>query len=798
MRHQYFKYIPLLLLLSLPVWVFSQANQGMVDQLALPLNRMSQNNGREKVYIQLSKGSYELGEDLWFKSYLLNALSFSPSNLSKTLYVRVIKAGSPKPFWQERYAIVNGSVAGHVYLPDTLKEGNYRLEAFTKASFFKEDEEFKAFRWFTVVRDYKSLGTASAAPKKEAVSSSQKIQFDVFPEGGKLFSGVPGKFAFNAVDKGGMPVDVSGTLLENGKVLQEFKSVHAGMGSLEFTPLAGRKYSLQFKSAAADSTVELSGVDMLGTGLYLNSRDTSNLEFRIARASGFPETKVYLRGQIRGKTCFLASAMLDKELKITVPLKNFAYQGIAEFTVFDEQFKPLAERLVYVHLQRKLQIKAQLSKEPYGRREKATLNIQTTDEKGNPVPAELGISVYDKLYSNAGDPVNLLTYNFLSTQLKGKIYDPAFYFNEKNKRNAEALDLLLLTQGWRNYVWNEENLKAEGLKKALIFDETFGTVKFTKRLKQAPPGQLVNTFLSDEKGKPKNSAMIIPDAIGRFWVEAATLKAGRAANIYLKPMGPKEFEPRIKLNDPFLTIDTIAGTKRYSYPDQGSVEKPVAQPGLAATMDSRVFHLKEVNIKGAGTQTFRDKYLGKLDSLAKIDPSGAFICKHGQLNGFWQGFYCRLGGNGDLCTDTLTASPVEGRAYPLRRYEPSNRPGVWVLKEMTDAAYHNPNNGMTEEEILKLNNISKLSGYYPQKEFYQPDYDKDPLQEDSLPDARNTLLWAPSVVTNEKGEASLTFFCSDINSAFIIQAEGLTRGGLLGVQKLEFIVTKGKPVVENK
>lgn len=105
---------------------------------------------------------------------------------------------------------------------------------------------------------------------------------------------------------------------------------------------------------------------------------------------------------------------------------------------------------------------------------------------------------------------------------------------------------------------------------------------------------------------------------------------------------------------------------------------------------------------------------------------------------------------------------------------------------------------MTEEEILKLNNISKLSGYYPQKEFYQPDYDKDPLQEDSLPDARNTLLWAPSVVTNEKGEASLTFFCSDINSAFIIQAEGLTRGGLLGVQKLEFIVTKGKPVVENK
>jgi len=793
-----FQYLPLflLLLMNLPALVFPQSGNEMVDKLALPLNKVAQHISREQVYIQLSKGSYEAGEDLWFKAYLLNSLSFAPSALSKTLYVRVIREGSTKAFWQERYEIRNGSVSGHVYLPDTLKEGNYLLDAFTTASFYKEDGEFKAFRRFRVVQDYKALQTTSSDNKKESGRPNQKIQFGVFPEGGKLISGVQGKLAFKAVDTTGSPIDVRGILLENGKALQEFKSVHDGMGSVIFTPLAGKKYTLQLKTSALHSTIQLPEVHADGISLRLSSKDTSNLEFTVARPSGLLGTKVYFRAQMRGKTCFLSSAFLDGELKIQVLLNNFAYQGIAEFTVFNDQFMPVAERLVYVHPQKKLYISTELSKPTYTTREKAVLNIKTRDENGKPVAAELGISIYDKLYENAGDPVNLLTYSFLSTQLRGRIYAPAFYFDERNKGREESLDLLLLTQGWRNYVWDEENLKTEGIKQAVIFDETFGSVKFTKRLKQAPQSLFVNSFLSDEQGKPKNSELITPGLGGKFYVSSATLKVGEGANIYLKPMGLKEFEPRIILSDPFLILDTITKAKRYLYPYQSLVVKLAVQSGLTPTMDSRVFRLKEVKINGKGNQIFRDKYLGKLDSLAKIDPNGVFVCKHGQLNGYWQGYHCAAGPQGQ-CRDTLTTSPVEGRSYAICRYEPTARPNFWVLRETTFTEYHNPNNGMSEEEILKRNNISKLSGYYPQKEFYQPNYDKEP-NGDGLPDARNTLVWAPSMITDEKGEATVSFFCSDINSGFIVQAEGLTKGGLLGSQKLEFRVLEEKPPATGK
>jgi hypothetical protein len=211
-----------------------------------------------------------------------------------------------------------------------------------------------------------------------------------------------------------------------------------------------------------------------------------------------------------------------------------------------------------------------------------------------------------------------------------------------------------------------------------------------------------------------------------------------------------------------------------------------------------MFRLKEVKIVGAGTKTFRDKYLGKLDSLAKIDPNGAFVCKHGYLNNYVPGYYHVFGAiSAPACTDTLTSTPVEGKLYTILKYESLGRAdGRWILTGQAKAVYHNPNKGLSEDEILKLYNLSKLSGYYPKKEFYQPDYDKEPNGDGST-DARNTLLWAPSVLTDAKGEASLTFFCSDINSDFVIQAEGITTNGLLDTQQIEFKVLKSKKSVLN-
>ncbi|MBD0825540.1 hypothetical protein ICJ85_16155, partial [Aestuariibaculum marinum] len=136
-------------------------------------------------------------------------------------------------------------------------------------------------------------------------------------------------------------------------------------------------------------------------------------------------------------------------------------QGIAEFTLFNSELKPLAERLVYVNPQKQLHINTTLDKTEYKTREKVNLSIKVTDENGLPVIAHLGLSVFDKLYENNQDSKNILTHYMLSSQLKGNIYNPEYYFDENIplRHRQEALNLLMLTQGWRRYIWNIENLK---------------------------------------------------------------------------------------------------------------------------------------------------------------------------------------------------------------------------------------------------------------------------------------------------------------------------------------------------
>ena len=38
--------------------------------------------------------------------------------------------------------------------------------------------------------------------------------------------------------------------------------------------------------------------------------------------------------------------------------------------------------------------------------------------------------------------------------IRGDIFNPTYYFDERNANRLQALDLLLMTQGWRRYVWD--------------------------------------------------------------------------------------------------------------------------------------------------------------------------------------------------------------------------------------------------------------------------------------------------------------------------------------------------------
>jgi hypothetical protein len=72
--------------------------------------------------------------------------------------------------------------------------------------------------------------------------------------------------------------------------------------------------------------------------------------------------------------------------------------------------------------------------------------------------------------------------------------------------------------------------------------------------------------------------------------------------------------------------------------------------------------------------------------------------------------------------------------------------------------------------------------------FTAPEYLDEQKKLSRTPDLRNTLYWDPSVRTDKRGEASVTFWTSDLPGSYTINVQGITSAGeKISVQR-SFIV----------
>jgi hypothetical protein len=283
------------------------------------------------------------------------------------------------------------------------------------------------------------------------------------------------------------------------------------------------------------------------------------------------------------------------------------------------------------------------------------------------------------------------------------------------------------------------------------------------------------------------------DSAGTFIVTPDLLKKWQEDYVYLKPFGryrnqagpnlrdplaPPEFSLHIKLNDPFETINQIMKTNEIAYPLPLVIKEDDKKSSDQYKIDAGVVRIKEVTIKGERAGVIRGKYLGLLDSIATHPDD--YVCP-----------FCVLNCPRHLPNDIVTVQPFPGRCYekkpiPGKTYAVIylyDTPGEYTRK----VTYYYPK--YSEEELLIRNNLSRVKAYYGNREFYKPDYDQNP-GDIHIPDYRNTLLWEPSVITDEKGEATLSFYCSDINTFFIGRIEGVGGEGLLGNGSFNFSVRR--------
>src|SRR5665213_610119 len=108
----------------------------------------------------------------------------------------------------------------------------------------------------------------------------------------------------------------------------------------------------------------------------------------------------------------------------------------------------------------------------------------------------LSVSVYRLDSLHQPERGNIFTYLWLSSDIKGYIENPDYYFKNDNPETNEALNNLLLTQGWRTFDW--DNLSAENESSFAYMPENQGQIitgKVTNEI-TGEPAQDVLVYLS--------------------------------------------------------------------------------------------------------------------------------------------------------------------------------------------------------------------------------------------------------------------------------------------------------------
>jgi len=696
------------------------------------------------VYLQTDKGVYQPGEDIWFKGYVMQASTLFLSTSDTTLYIQLFTPDSLRIIHQEKVLIQNGIAEGYIPLKKAVPSGNYLLAAFTRDSFENDTTEFKACR---LIR----IGNRETRPSVSPPDPEKTFQLSFMPEGGNLVAGLLNTLGFKACTANGKSLDFEGTLDEDGVALTVIKSTHKGMGKFLLIPQPGKKYTVQESRSGA--SFPLPEIQPGGVILKKVRQTPGQLTFLAVKTPETPLEKVWVSARIRGVTLSTTPGLFKHDsLVIHLPVAALP-QGIVEFTLYDATLLPLAERLVYIHTGQDLTITTTLSKSAYLQKEKVTLRIKAEDQQGNPITAHLGISVYDQLFKNHSDQLNILSYAHLFTRINGNLDEPGYYFDPKNTDRLEALDLLLMTQGWRRYIRSSGETHTR-----YIPDAVYGTAG-NKRVR---PSTLL-IFSPDRLwfGAPVNVSKE-----GTFRLDSENMITG---NFYIKPLGKDEEGAKISFFDTFKAINALLQKKKIVYPLSVTTPETTDIPKLRGSI-----LLNEIVVKAQG-RMYSDPYMASLDSIATFDWNTDYVGKCNWLN----------------CGDCLSGKkPVEGVAYPKFKDGHTPRHNIeFDPNDVIQEPYHYPK--YTEEEIMKLFNIYRGKGFQVYKEFYSPDYAVDPASLQVF-DPRSTLIWKPGIITDEKGEAVIEFYTSDLEGEFIGNIEGLNDTGLLGATSFSFRVTEPK------
>ncbi len=295
-----------------------------------------------------------------------------------------------------------------------------------------------------------------------------KVDVRFSPEGGYLVAGLQNRVYFTARDPLGKPVHIEGVVVGSGGTKDAaVETTHEGMGSFSFVPQADQAYRLMLVTPeGANNQPKLPDVSTDRKIVISTSNAVfaagAPLEFNIRAAEpGLPlVAAAYCRGVHVGQQRLVTEVDTDAKNGsnlVVIPVAK-GVGGVIRLTVYDYSTsppKPVAERLVYRRMGRKLNVKIAGGDRQFSPGETVELSLTVTDEDQEPVAAAIGVAVTDDALLNLADDdtPGMPTHFLLLTEVENPedLEDANFYLSDEEDA-AVALDLLLGTQGWRRFV----------------------------------------------------------------------------------------------------------------------------------------------------------------------------------------------------------------------------------------------------------------------------------------------------------------------------------------------------------
>jgi hypothetical protein len=667
-------------------------------------------------------------------------------------------------------------------------------------------------------------------------SENTDVQF--LPEGGNMVANLPAHIGFKAIGEDGKGIDVSGIITDqNQKQVATFKSLHNGMGSFDLTAKDGETYTAKVTlPGGVIKEYPFPVIKAWGTILQVkNELEKDSLEVSVGASNDIAQAgeSYFLIGKARGIICYAAIVNFKVARLVKRKIaKSLFPSGITHFTLMTTNRQPLNERLVFIDQQDNLNIKLTTDRPFYNKRDSVALSVKVTDKDGKPIKGNFSLAVTDdaQVKTDSLNNENIITRLLLASDLKGYIKAPGYYLSSKTEVVWQALDNLLLTQGWVGYNW-QQVLNAPA-------------ITYQPEHEFEVKGSVLNAFNKPVKGtdvvlfskSPSLSMDTVTDNNGRFtfhhfpqidtpqFILKAINKNGKSFNvgITVDEVKPPDFiKPESSLVVPwYVNSDTtllnyaksnaLAKQQQY-FPESGHVLKEVIVTAKKIIKGSQNLNgsgnadqvIDEKELENAGKKTFLDLFYEKIPGfkLGSFRGGTWFFVKYKIAEFLFDGVPITyeeiyLLNNLTRYFESHSAEDIKGIEvnfsgkftgnYQNRFHIYDNAALQHAFIEITTRS----GNGIIIDNTPGMYLYKSLALSYP-KQFYKPKYTVNDTTK-HVPDLRSTIDWEPNIITDTNGEAKVSFYTADKPSTYTLIIEGSDMNGNLGYKRGKITVVRDK------